>query len=112
MPRKPENILSIQDLIRYYVSQYYNRRAKSKGIRQDDERHLTLVLEVEDEFHKEIKRKYPQWDDEEKKSGVRQQIDLLTGIFSKKEKQLQKEQEQQKFRSEVEHRFKNSMGKV
>ena len=84
---------NIQTLLQYYISQYYLMRSQHPGIKQDPKKHKKEILQIEGHYKRELRKKLPDLNSEENQNQFRKEIDFLTGIFSKEEKEKRRKEE-------------------
>ncbi len=77
-------------MLSYYISLYYIIRERNQGIKFRPEDHLREVMKLEKDFHKKIANRYPQWNNEENRNSLKEEIDFLTGVISKQKSVEQK----------------------
>lgn len=91
MAKKPKHT-TIEHLIQYTISLYYVQRERDPGLKADLEKNIEVANRIEAEYHKELLKKYPEWDTEENRRRVRSNINYLTGIYTKYEALLNKKE--------------------
>jgi hypothetical protein len=101
--KRPE-FQTIQDNIQYHVSVYYVARERHPNISSNLERHINLFLKVEKDFHKHLSRYYPEWDNEENRGKLREQVDFLTQIFTRQKKEQENKARLAEMRSKLKKR--------
>lgn len=89
MARKPTH-KTTQNIVQYYISLYYVERERDATLKSNREKHIRVADKIERDYHKELRTKYPDWDTEENRPQVQNQIDFLTKIFSQRRKEEQK----------------------
>ena len=71
---------------------YYVQRERDLTLTHNLDKHILVANKLIEGYHRDLIEDYPDWDEEENRDKVKEQIDFLTGIFTKKKKEEAKAQ--------------------
>lgn len=91
---KYPNFNTEQDLLQYFINLYYLMRSRNIGLKQNPKQHIKEILKIEKDYHKKLSKLNFS---EELKDQLRKEIDFLTGVFEKEEKEIRRKEELKSF---------------
>lgn len=81
-------------ILQHFLNLYYLTRSRNPGLKQDPNKHIKEIEKLETQYHKVlIKNNYP----EDYNDQLRKEIDFLTGVFEKEEKERKRKEELKSF---------------
>lgn len=94
------------DVITYYIGQYYDKVQEDPSIRIDPDKHIYLINEINLKYLKALRYIPPGTDKEPMdyegyKGAFLENIDFLTGVFTKKREQARLAEEQEEFKKRL-----------
>lgn len=98
MARK-ERHKKLRELTQHYLSAYYIEKAEQQPATTTD--HIKLANKIIEDYRHEIETWYKEWDSEEAKGKLKAQIEFLTGIYAKQEKEKTQKEKVEAFKNKV-----------
>lgn len=94
------------EVINYYIGQYYTKIGEDPSVRQNQDRHIDLINEINMKYLKALNYVPPgsekePMDYEGYKDSFLENIDFLTGVFTKKREQEEQAKAQEEFKNRL-----------
>lgn len=76
-------------------------RGENPGISHNDTKHLHKIGVIQNEYSKQLRTRYPDWDTEDNRGALTKHIDYLTKVFTRQKEEEGKKDKLQSLRQKM-----------